>query len=52
MRGKEFTREERRILIVKYYLNTVGEGKAKRVKDYNRAQLIPLLIVREVAQTD
>ena len=52
LRGKELTREERRIFVVKYYLNTVGEGKAKRVIEYKRAQLLPLLTVREATQID
>ena len=38
---------ERRVFTVKYYRGVLGEGKAKKVKDYTRDELIPLLIVRE-----
>ena len=47
-KGRDIKREERRIFIVKYYNDIVGEGRAKKVVSYTKAELLPLLVVREI----
>jgi len=43
------SREERRVWTIKYYRETLGEGKAKKKVQCNKEELLPLLVIRDEA---
>ena len=46
-RGKDIARDDRLIFTVKYYFETIGEGRAKKVRHCTRMELLDLLIYQE-----
>ena len=49
LKGKGLSREERRVWTIKYYRDTLGEGKAKKKVQCTKEELLPLLVIRDEA---
>ena len=47
LRARDIPAQRRRIFIVKYYRESIDEGKAKAVLQYTREELLPLLVVAD-----
>ena len=47
-RNKNLARHQRLVFKVKYYFDTVGEGRAKKVLSCTKDELLNMLIVREI----
>jgi len=46
-RGKNLQPDERVMFTVKYYKEVIGEGRAKKVLECTKAELLPIFVVRE-----